>query len=96
MRGSPRPPLVDLLSRHIRDWAAWGIERRPKMAVASTRHLVTLTAAAQHAACSSKTIRRRIAAGELTGYRLGSRLIRVDLDELDALLRPIPTTGRAS
>jgi hypothetical protein len=31
-----------------------------------------------------------MAAGELTGYRLG-RDIRIDLNELDELLTPIPT-----
>lgn len=41
----------------------------------------------------TKTCRRLIASGKLTGYRLGSRIILVDLDELDALLQPIPTAG---
>jgi excisionase family DNA binding protein len=40
---------------------------------------------------SEKTLRRYIAQGKLTGYRLGPRLIRVDLDEVETLLRPIPT-----
>ena len=58
------------------------------------RQLVTLAVAADHAAVSDKTIRRRIADGSLTGYRMGPRLIRVDLNELDALLAPIPATTR--
>lgn len=49
--------------------------------------------AAQRFACSERTIRRMIAAGELTGYRVGKRLVRVDADELDALARVIPTVG---
>lgn len=32
-----------------------------------------------------KTVLRQIARGDLTGYRLG-RLVRVDLDEVDAML----------
>jgi len=44
---------------------------------------------------SQKTIRRRIAEGSLTGYRMGPRILRVDLNELDALMRPIPTAGDA-
>jgi len=32
-----------------------------------------------------------IARGELAGYRAGPRLLRVDLNEVDALLKPIPT-----
>ena len=42
------------------------------------------------------TIRRRISTGELTAYRLGRQVIRVDLDEADALFAPIPTVERAS
>lgn len=57
------------------------------------RRLETIQHAAEYAAVSPKTIRRRIADGSLTGYRMGARLIRVDLNELDALLRPIPSAG---
>jgi excisionase family DNA binding protein len=39
---------------------------------------------------SEKTLRRYIAEGKITGYRLGPRLIRVDVDEVEALLKPIP------
>jgi len=60
------------------------------------RKLITLAAAAEHAAVSVKTIRRRVAAGDLTGYRMGTRLIRVDLHELDAIMRPIPSAGSAA
>jgi excisionase family DNA binding protein len=42
------------------------------------------------------TIRRRVASGELTGYKLGRKILRVDLDEVDSLFRPIPTAGGAS
>jgi len=40
---------------------------------------------------SERTLRRYIAQGKITGYRLGPRMIRVDLDEVEALLEPIPT-----
>lgn len=49
--------------------------------------------AAERFDCSERTVRRMIAAGQLTGYRVGKRLIRVDADELDALARVIPTVG---
>ncbi len=62
---------------------------------APRRHLVSLAEAAERAGCNPKTIRRRISDGSLTGYRMGPRLIRVDADELDALLRPIPSAGGA-
>ena len=63
-----------------------GVSRRP-------RRLASIGQASEYAACSTKTIRRRIADGSLTGYRMGNRLIRVDLNELDDLLTPIPTAG---
>ena len=58
-----------------------------------TKRLAPIAAAAEYADCSTKTVRRRIADGSLTGYRFGPKIIRVDLNELDACLRPIPTTG---
>lgn len=60
------------------------------------RQLRTVEAAAEYLGVAPRTIRRWIAAGTLTGYRAGPRLVRVDLAELDAMLRPIPTAGRAS
>lgn len=59
------------------------------------RRLASIADAARYTACNPKTIRRRIADGSLTGYRMTSRLIRVDLNEVDALLRPIPTASGA-
>lgn len=59
--------------------------RRPRRA--------KLADAAELNGVCTKTLRRMIARGELTGYRLGKRIILVDLDELDALLRPIPSAG---
>lgn len=40
-----------------------------------------------------RTIRRAIAEGRITGYRIGRRAIRVDLNEVDALLEPIPAAA---
>lgn len=59
------------------------------------RVLIDLTDAAAALHCSQRTIRRRIASGELTGYRFGKRLIRIDAAELDTLLRPIPNAVSA-
>lgn len=59
-----------------------------------SRRLASLADAADYTGVSTQTIRRRIACGDLTGYRMGARLIRVDLAELDAmLLRRIPTAS---
>jgi excisionase family DNA binding protein len=55
------------------------------------RHLASIQETADYLGTSTKTVRRYIAAGRLKAYRLGDRAVRVDLDELDQALRPIPT-----
>lgn len=62
---------------------------------APTRTLLTLTDAAEMLGVCTRTIRRYIADGRLTGYRVGPTLLRVDRAEVDALATPIPTTGGA-
>ncbi len=57
------------------------------------RTFMTLNAAANRFDCSERTIRRMIANGELTGYRVGKRLVRVDAAEVDQLARVIPTVS---
>lgn len=65
------------------------------MSVSRTgRRYASLTDAAEYLDCNERTLRRRIADGTVRGYRLG-KLVRVDLDELDALLTPIPTQHRS-
>lgn len=59
----------------------------------SGRSFITLNAAARRFDCSERTIRRMIANGELTGYRVGKRLVRVDAAEVEALARVIPTVS---
>ena len=63
------------------------------MAKPISRRFVTLAEGATYTGLSIKTLRRRIADGSLTGYRHGRRVIRVDLNELDELMKPIPTAG---
>ncbi|MHA7293898.1 helix-turn-helix domain-containing protein [Arthrobacter sp. HLT1-21] len=63
-----------------------------KNASHSTRY-VSLTESAEYTNLSTRTIRRYIAQGLLTGYRVGPRQIRVDLNELDEMFRAMPTTG---
>jgi len=64
--------------------------------VATTVRLLTLSDAADILGCSSKTIRRYIAAGRLTGYRVGPRLVRVSGDDVDSLMHRIPSAGSAA
>jgi excisionase family DNA binding protein len=59
----------------------------------SQRRLAAISTAAERMDCSTKTVRRMIAAGELRAYRVGKQMIRVDLNEVDALARPIPTAS---
>lgn len=62
-----------------------------KTAERPPRRFGSLTIGAEMLGVSDKTLRRMIADGTVTGYRLGKRLIRVDLDELEGLLRVIPS-----
>jgi excisionase family DNA binding protein len=50
---------------------------------------VSIAVAADEFDVHTCTIRRWIAAGRITAYRVGPRLIKVDLNELDAILQPI-------
>lgn len=54
----------------------------------------TLAQAAARYGVHPKTIRRRVADGTITAYRIGPRLVRVDPDEVDAAFAPIPAIGR--
>jgi excisionase family DNA binding protein len=56
--------------------------------------LGSLGDAAEMCQVHKQTIRRYISAGRLTGYRFGPRLLRVNLDEVAAvLLKPIPAAA---
>jgi excisionase family DNA binding protein len=53
---------------------------------------LTLTQAAERLGLGPRTIRRYIADGKLTGYRIGDGPhVRLLAAEVDALLQPIPT-----
>ena len=51
---------------------------------------LSIPAAAMWVSLSAKTIRRRIAAGDLRAYRCG-KTIRVRTDDLEAMMRPVPS-----
>jgi excisionase family DNA binding protein len=55
----------------------------------SQLRLASIPFAAESADVHPRTIRRYIASGRLTGYRIGPRLIKVDLDELEASFEPV-------
>ncbi len=50
-------------------------------------------ASAAYAGVCEKTIRNWIAAGLITGYRVGPKLIQCDLSEIDRIIRPVPAGG---
>lgn len=54
------------------------------------RRLVSVNDAAALLAVNQRTIRRWISESRLTGYKVGDRLIRVDIREVERLARPIP------
>jgi excisionase family DNA binding protein len=58
---------------------------------AGRRQYESVADAAARAGVSTKTVRRWLASGQLVGYRMGPRLLRVDPDEFDRILTVIPT-----
>lgn len=60
-----------------------------------SRRFISQETAAERWDVSVDTIRRLIRAGKITGYRLNGRIIRVDVAEVDAAFRPIPTVSAA-
>jgi excisionase family DNA binding protein len=61
------------------------------------RNYGSIEQAAEIYGVDKRTVRRWIADGSVTGYRMGPRLIRVDLNEVNAkMLRPIPAGGTAA
>ena len=62
----------------------------------SAKHrVIGVAEAAEAADVSPRTIRRYIASGRLTAYRVGPRLIKIDVAEVEALKRPINGNGSA-
>jgi excisionase family DNA binding protein len=54
----------------------------------ASRTYVSITDAAEYLGVAPRTIRQMIADGRLTGYRSGSRLVRLDRNEIDAAMQP--------
>jgi excisionase family DNA binding protein len=57
------------------------------------RRLKSPAKAAGYADVSTRTIYRWIAEGRLRAYRTGPKLIKVDLADIDALIRPVPAAN---
>jgi excisionase family DNA binding protein len=57
---------------------------------------VSAREAAAHLGIGLRTLRRRIADGTYTAYRVGPRLIKLDLAEIDRELPTLPTARRST
>ncbi|MDQ2852751.1 MAG: helix-turn-helix domain-containing protein [Actinomycetota bacterium] len=55
------------------------------------RQYESLAEAAERTGLSARTIRRRIATGNLPAYRCGPRVLRVKPEDVDKLMVRIPT-----
>jgi len=55
---------------------------------AARRRYVKVAEAAEYLNVTDRTIRAMVADGRLTAYRSGTRLVRLDLDEIDAAMQP--------
>jgi excisionase family DNA binding protein len=62
--------------------------------VCSVSRYISIGEAADQLGVDPLTIRRWIAHGKITAYRVGPKLIRLDLDEINKLAKPIPTVKR--
>jgi excisionase family DNA binding protein len=59
--------------------------------------MVSIAVAAEHYDVSRQTVRRWIAKGKIHAYRVEPRLIRVDLDEIEAkIIHTVPTINGQS
>ena len=54
-------------------------------------HWLTLAQAADLLGVCTRTIRRRIAAGDLPAYKIGRKAIRIKIVDLDRISRRIPS-----
>lgn len=67
-----------------------------RRAAGDERRLASVGTAAEIYDVNPRTVRRWIAEGKITGYRVGSRLLKVDLAELEEkIIRVIPAGGSA-
>lgn len=60
------------------------------MQAETSPRLVTVAEAARIAHKHPATIRRWVQSGEVRGWRVNRSEIRVDLDEIETIIRPVP------
>lgn len=69
---------------------------RPANPAPATRRRVKLAQAVEYSGASPSTLRRMIRDGRLPAYRFGTKMVLVDLNDIDALATRIPSGGVAS
>jgi excisionase family DNA binding protein len=62
----------------------------PSNVSAQSKEYLTLADAADRMGVSTATLRRRITDGQLRAFRMGKRLIRIRVEDLDRMLKEIP------
>lgn len=86
MREAPRlkhTPISDPVSRH--------------QAIAASERYITLAEAGDILGCHPRTVRRLVSSGVISGHRLGTRLLRVKLSEVEKqAMHTIPTVDGAA
>lgn len=65
----------------------------PKASATSQAPLLSIRDAAKYLGVSDDTIRRMISRGELSAYRYGPKIIRIDRRDIDKLRRPVTATA---
>lgn len=60
-----------------------------KLIARANRRWASIQETAEYIGVTDRTVRQMIADGRLAGYRNGTRLIRLDLNEVDAAMRPV-------
>jgi excisionase family DNA binding protein len=78
-------PLTSAPNRHSR--------RHPDKPPSSGRRYASLKNGAAYVGVTDRTIRQWIVDGVINGYRINSRLVRVDLNELDEAMVPFGGRG---
>ena len=66
---------------------------RAEILALKQKRLASIDEAAAYCGVHPRTIRRRISDGTIHGVTVGKKLVRVDLNEVDERLQPIPTAG---
>lgn len=74
---------------HQRGSTSMARTRTPNTPPKPRRQYIGVTDAADRLDVSPKFIRAQIAAGNLTAYRIGTKILRLDVAEVDALAVPV-------